>query len=191
LSEFARDGCRIVCTEPSAAVCLKTDYPLLLNHPDVPQIAAQVTDAGTFLKELHATGKLRTDFQPISVRAAYHTPCHIRTLSEESALAEICSWIPGVEIHRIEEGCSGMAGAYGLQRKNFQRSLEIGRNLLDRLNRDTWDLGLTECSSCKWQMEQEQNTPTLHPLKLLALAYGLLPEARNWLKPNPRKLLTT
>ena len=150
-----------------------------------------MTDAGTFLKELPAAGKLRTDFQPISVRAAYHTPCHIRTLSEESALAEICGWIPGVEIHRIEEGCSGMAGAYGLQRKNFQRSLEIGRNLLDRLNRDTWDLGLTECSSCKWQMEQTVDAPTLHPLKLLALAYGLMPEIAHQLRKNPKPLLTT
>jgi len=31
----------------------------------------------------------------------------------------------------------------------------------------------------------------LHPLKLLALAYGVLPEVRNRLRPNHRRLLTT
>src|SRR5262249_41537659 len=39
LSEYAREGCPIVCTEPSAAVCLKYDYPLLLDHPDVDLVA--------------------------------------------------------------------------------------------------------------------------------------------------------
>jgi hypothetical protein len=31
----------------------------------------------------------------------------------------------------------------------------------------------------------------LHPLKVLALAYGLLPEIRRRLKPNLRKRLTS
>jgi Fe-S oxidoreductase len=49
-------------------------------------------------------------------------------------------------------------------------------------------IGTTECSSCKLQMEQGTTTPTLHPLKLLALAYGLMPEVRQHLKPNLKKL---
>jgi Fe-S oxidoreductase len=134
---------------------------------------------------------LKTDFQPVSAKVAYHTPCHIKTLSRESALAEICGWIPGVEIHRIEAGCSGMAGVFGLQRKNFDQSLAIGRDLMSTLRENHRDFGLTECSSCKWQMEQAVDMPTLHPIKLLALAYGLMPEVRDRLRPNPRRLLTT
>jgi len=191
LAEFARDGCPIVCTEPSAAVCLKYDYPLLIDHPDAQLVADQVQDAGQFLKNLHAQGKLRQDFQPIRGRAIYHTPCHIKTLSHESALAEIVSWIPGLDVHRIEAGCSGMAGVFGLQRRNFEQSLAIGRDLLGRLHGEPWDFGLTECSSCKWQMEQTVDRPTVHPLKLLALSYGLMPEIADRLRPNPRRLLTS
>ncbi len=41
------------------------------------------------------------------------------------------------------------------------------------------------------QMEQGTNTPTLHPLKLMALAYGLMPELRSKLKPSRQKLVVT
>ncbi len=191
LSEFARDGCRIVCTEPSAAVCLKFDYPLLSDHPDALLVAGQVQEAGAFLKELHGQGRLKADFEPVKAKTAYHTPCHIKTLHRESPLAEICGWIPGVEVHRIEAGCSGMAGVFGLQRKNFETAQAIGAGLISRLRDTPWDFGLTECSSCKWQMEQAVDMPTLHPLKLLAWAYGILPEVKETLRPPPRRLLTT
>lgn len=191
LAEYAREGCQIVCTEPSAAVCLKYDYPLLINHPDVGLVADHVVEAGEFLHGLFAAGKLGREFQPVRGRAAYHTPCHIRTLTNRSHLAEIASWIPGVEVHKIDAGCSGMAGTYGLQRRNFEQSLAIGNGLLGQLHGEPWDFGLTECSSCKWQMEQTVDRPTLHPIKLLALAYGLMPEIGEKLRPNPRKLLTT
>jgi hypothetical protein len=39
-------------------------------------------------------------------------------------------------------------------------------------------------------MEQRSAIPTLHPLKILALAYGLMPQVRRRLKPNPRSRLT-
>jgi hypothetical protein len=35
--------------------------------------------------------------------------------------------------------------------------------------------GSTECSSCKIQMEQGTYKATLHPIKILARAYGLMP----------------
>ena len=37
-------------------------------------------------------------------------------------------------------------------------------------------VGSTECSSCKIQMEQGTYKATVHPIKILALAYGLMQE---------------
>jgi hypothetical protein len=52
-------------------------------------------------------------------------------------------------------------------------------------------VGCTECSSCKLQKEQGSTTPTLHPLKLMALAYGLMPELKEKLKPSGKRLVVT
>ena len=63
--------------------------------------------------------------------------------------------------------------------------------LIEQMRRDDHQLGLTECSSCRMQMEQRTPTPTLHPLKILALAWGLMPEIHRRLRPNTRKRLTS
>ncbi len=41
LADLAREGCQIVCTEPAAALCLKQEYPMLLDHPDGDVVAAR------------------------------------------------------------------------------------------------------------------------------------------------------
>ncbi len=191
LAELARDGLPIVCTEPSAAICLKQEYPKLLDHPDVEEVAARVVDAGTYLLSLHSEGRLRTDFSPLDLDVGYHTPCHLKALQTGIPYQKLLSLIPQLRLHRIEEGCSGMAGAFGLTEQNFQASIRIGWGLISRMRAGDLAIGATECSSCKIQMEQGTTAPTLHPVKLLALAYGLMPEIRKKLAPSDRKLVVT
>lgn len=68
-----------------------------------------------------------------------------------------------------------MAGTFGLKHENFRTSLRAGWPLLERLRDPDVDFGVTECSTCKMQMEQLPGKATLHPIKLLAHAYGLQP----------------
>ena len=191
LAEFAREGCPIVCTEPAAAVCLKHEYPKLLDHPDAQVVADRVIEAGAFLGGLRRQGQLRTDFKELPLVATYHMPCHMKSLGAQSPLMDLCNLIPLFAARRYENGCSGLAGTFGLTKEHFQESLDIGAALIERMRADDHQLGLTECSSCRLQMEQRSPTPTLHPLKILALAYGLMPEIHRRLKPNTRKRLTT
>ena len=191
LADFAREGCPIVCTEPTAALCLQQEYPRLVDHPDVGVVARQSIEAGAFLAQLHAAGKLRTDFRPLDLTVGYHTPCHLKTLGQGTPLADLLQLIPGMQIHRMNEGCSGMAGAWGMTRENFPQSIRIGWGLISRMRQPDLIAGVTECSSCKIQMEQGSSIPTVHPLKLLALAYGLMPELQNSLRVSRRKLLVT
>jgi FAD/FMN-containing dehydrogenase/Fe-S oxidoreductase len=191
LADLAREGCPIVCTEPAAALCLKYEYPMLVDHPDVDVVAGQVIEAGEFLAKLHAEGRLRTDFQPLPLTVGYHTPCHLKALGAGTPLANLLRLIPRLEVRRIEEGCSGMAGAWGLTSQNFRDSIRIGWGLISRMRAGDLAAGVTECSSCRLQMEQGTSAPTLHPIKLLALAYGLMPEIHRRLKPTRNKLVAT
>lgn len=191
LADFAREGCPIVCTEPAAALCLRHEYPRLVDHPDVGVVAQQTIEAGAFLAQLHREGRLRTDFQPVDAQVGYHTPCHLRALDAGAPLAELLGLIPHLHVHKIDEGCSGMAGAWGLARNNVARSIRIGWGLISRMRVKDLTAGATECSSCKMQMEQGTSTPTIHPLKLLALAYGLMPEIRERLKPSRTRLFVS
>jgi Fe-S oxidoreductase len=84
-----------------------------------------------------------------------------------------------------------MAGTYGLSKENFRTSVQIGWDLITEMRRPELQIGATECASCKLQMEQGTTTPTLHPLKLMALALGLTPEIGKQLKKSTRKLVTS
>ncbi|MEX0718207.1 MAG: FAD-linked oxidase C-terminal domain-containing protein [Planctomycetaceae bacterium] len=191
LADFAREGHAIVCTEPAAALCLKHEYPMLLDHSDVDVVAERTIEAGAFLLGLHEEGRLRTDFQPLDLDVAYHTPCHLKALEAGTPLARLLSLIPELRLHRIEKGCSGMAGAFGLTKQNFATSVRLGWELIEHMRGDGLHAGATECSSCKFQMEQGTAVPTLHPLKLLALSYGLMPEIALKLKSSTKKLVVT
>ncbi len=191
LADLAREGCPIVCTEPAAALCLKYEYPMLIDHPDVEMVASRVMEAGEYLAKLHAEGRLRTDFEPLDLVVGYHTPCHLKALGAGTPLANLLRLIPRLDVRIIDEGCSGMAGAWGLTRQNFRDSIRIGWGLISRMRAGDLVAGVTECSSCKMQMEQGTQTPTLHPVKLLALAYGLMPEIQQRLKPSRKKLAVT
>jgi Fe-S oxidoreductase len=184
--DLAREGCPIVCTEPTAAVCLKFEYPALLGTSEAALVASRVVEAGAFLSELHGRGRLRTDFQPVGLTAAYHTPCHLKALGPHEPLRELCDLIPELEAPRIDEGCSGMAGAFGLSARDFEVSLQIGRGLCTAMQAPNVQIGLSECSSCRLQMEQTVDKPALHPLKLLAWSYGLMPELSRQLRKARR-----
>jgi Fe-S oxidoreductase len=99
--------------------------------------------------------------------------------------------IPGLTLQRIERGCSGMAGSFGMKRQNYRTSLRAGWGLISELRSPTLQAGVTECSACKIQMEQGTSKPTIHPIKLLALAYQLMPEVASLLTSHSEDLTVT
>jgi Fe-S oxidoreductase len=151
---------------------------LLSLNPDTQLVAEQVREAGAFLQQLQQNGELKKDLAPLPVRVGYHTPCHLKALAAGVPLRSLLELIPELEVVPLDHGCSGMAGTFGLTRRHFDQSLAIGQELIDRLRDPDVILGATECSSCRIQMEQDSPVSTVHPLKLLAAAYGLMPDLR-------------
>jgi Fe-S oxidoreductase len=123
----------------------------------------------------------------LRARVGYHQPCHLRALGVGTPGLDLIRSIPDLDVEYINRGCSGMAGTFGLRRDHFRTSLRAGRGLLSRLRDSDLELGATECSACRMQMEQGTTKRTLHPVKLLSLSYGLSPSLRQRFKdPKPR-----
>ncbi len=174
LAESVRQGYHIVATEPAAALCLQHEYPQLIDDDDARLVAENSSEAGSFLWNMHTLGNLQLDLNPLNLTLGYHTPCHLRALRVGTPGKNLLGLIPGLRVHSIESGCSGMAGTFGLSKKNYRSSLRAGLKLISRLRYPDIQAGVTECSACKTQMEQGTEKPTLHPITLLALSYGLI-----------------
>lgn len=176
LVDLVREGYRIVCSEPTAALMLSQDYTDLLDDADTASVAARTVELTTFLAELHDAGRLRTDFQPLNLTLGHHIPCHLKALGGAAAGPRLLSLIPGLRVQTIDHGCSGMAGTWGMKAANHATSLAAGAGMFAELDRPGILYGSTECSTCRMQMQQGTHKRTLHPVQYLAYAYGLLPE---------------
>jgi FAD/FMN-containing dehydrogenase/Fe-S oxidoreductase len=189
LVELAREGCPIVCSEPTAALMLRHDCLDLLDDFDARLVAKRTVELTSFLWDLHQQGKLRLDFQPVDFSVGHHVPCHLKALGRPPAGPALLALIPGLRVHTIDVSCSGMAGTFGLKAENYRVSLEAGRPMLEELARPRVLFGSTECSTCRLQMEDGGRKRTLHPVQYLALAYGLMPELSQRLKEPIRDLV--
>ena len=65
LAEAVRQGYHVVATEPSAALCLRHEYPRLIDDDDARLVAENSSEAGDFLWNLHTHGNLQLDLQPV------------------------------------------------------------------------------------------------------------------------------
>ena len=176
LADAVRLGYTIIVTEPAAALCLRREYLNLLDDEDAILVAKNTWEACRYFWDLHQQNRLSLDFKPIAAEIAYHQPCHVRAIDDGEPGPLLMWLIPGLTVHEVQKGCSGMAGTWGLQQKNYRNSLRIGWPLITAMRKHTAQAAATECSACKMQIEHGSGRATLHPLKLLAYAYGRMPK---------------
>ena len=192
LAESVRQGYTIVATEPSAVLALTHEYPTLLdNDEDALSVAQHTQEACHYLWQMHNRGRLKLSFQPQRISVGYHVPCHLRALGVGAPAENLLRLIPGIKVNRVEKGCSGMAGLWGVQRENYRASLRAGREMITTMRDGAFQVGTTECSTCKMQMEQGSDKPTIHPIKLLALAYGIMPEVADLMRAGGKPLVVS
>lgn len=186
LADVVRQGYTVIASEPSAALCLKYEYPNLLDDEDALLVAEHSHEACAYLWQLHQGGRLARDFRPIANEFAYHQPCHLRVLDDSRrAATQLMGLIPQLRVGSLEAGCTGMAGTWGLQKKNYRNSLRIGWPLISAMRSAGQATAVTECSACKLQIEHGSGRATIHPLKLFAHAYGRLPKVESELASGP------
>lgn len=174
LIQYCDQGYTIVCTEPTASLVLKEEYPRISRNESCRKVSAHCVDASTFLLSLFDNDLMKNTMKPVPLTLGYHRPCHIKKLNAADATLRLLERVPGLKVVDINKGCCGIAGTFGMKKINYETSMKIGRRLFEELKKGAFDFGLTECSTCKLQMEH--GVPGLqvkHPLEIIAEAYGL------------------
>lgn len=181
-ADLAREGFPILCPEPTAALFLRKDLPRLVPGEESRLVASQVVEATTFLWELNEQGLLQRDFLKLDISCDHHVPCHVKALEKPPAGPKLLTLIPGAKVRVLDVSCSGMAGLWGMEKSNVDSSFKIGAPMLGLWRGGEASIGSSECSSCRIQMQHGDSRAVLHPLEIIAAAYGLTP------KDFPRKI---
>ena len=170
-AQAVRDGYKIVCSEPSAALCLKDELRHYVAGADAKLVSENTYELMNYLSELHKQNKLQTPVKPIADEFVYHLPCHLCAIGSETASIDLLRALCGVKVTDLKAGCCGLAGTFGMQRKKYELSSQIGAGLKDALEKSPVRNVLTECAACKMQIEHISGCTVRHPVKILADCY--------------------
>lgn len=175
LVNYAKAGYKIVGTSTSCTLSLKSDYRHILDidTEEANLVARQTYDICEFLLELADAGELKTDFKEINVTLPYHSPCQLRAHNMGLPALDLMEMIPGVKIEHVQSDCCGIAGTYGYKKEKYQIGMDVGRSLFEQVKASGSSVAVCDSETCRWQIGHATGAKMIHPVELLAQAYGL------------------
>ncbi|MDO4627386.1 MAG: anaerobic glycerol-3-phosphate dehydrogenase subunit GlpC [Pasteurellaceae bacterium] len=158
----------VVGTSSSCTMNLRDECHHLLGI-DNAKVRPHLDIVTRYLYKLLQQGK-KLPLKSMPLKLAYHTACHVDKAGWAPYTLEVLRQIPGVEITMLPSQCCGIAGTYGFKSENYDVSQAIGKTLFDHINQGDFDYVVSECETCKWQIDMSSNLTCLHPITLLAMA---------------------
>lgn len=174
LAATVRKGNDIVVPQPTCGYVLKKDYLDYVGGPDAELVAAHTYDAAEYLMKVHKTegSSLDTEFEgDVPETITYHTPCHLRAQNIGLKSRDLMK-LTGAKIKLVQQ-CSGIDGMWGLRAENAELSLPIAQKLGQEINRAGGDVVTGDCHLANTAITEQTGREPLHPLQLIARAYGI------------------
>ncbi len=175
LLPYAERGEPIVVSGPSCSYMLKKEVPELLGTPEARLVASHVVDLMQLLDQRRRKKTLATDFTSPLGRIAYHAACHLRAQKIGAPGARVLGLIPDTEVRIIEE-CSAVDGTWGMKSQFYELGRRYAQRLVNGVSGADAGWVVTDCQLSARRISQENAVGVLHPVEVLAHAYGLVDE---------------
>jgi glycerol-3-phosphate dehydrogenase subunit C len=175
LLPYVEQGFDIVATSTSCGLMLKREYReiLDLDEPDFRRISESTYDICEYLRELHDQGELDTAFQPLDIAVPYHAPCQQKAHGMGRPALDLLGLIPDLRVIEMDADCCGTAGTYGYKREKYEVAMAVGAKLFRDIRATSPELSICDSETCRWQIVHGTRLPSVHPVELMARAYGL------------------
>ena len=154
----------IVVTCSSCGLSLMEEWKYLAGGKHVKEIQKKIIH----ISRLVARHQQNLHFQTPHLKVAYHFPCHLKVQSDPDSSVNMLKRINGVSVETLQTNCCGMAGSWGLSKANYRLSRQIGRDMIEKLTLSDATVGVTDCPTCRIQMEQFSDKPIRHPVEIVA-----------------------
>jgi glycerol-3-phosphate dehydrogenase subunit C len=160
-------GSDIIFSSTSCGYMMKYEYGRLLSIPKAEEISPHLHDLLEFLRDLKDSNGFNTNFRELPMKVAYFAPCHLRASGIGLPALEILRLIPGLKIENIEADCCGMGGTFGFKKEKYEISQEIGKDLVEAIDRLKPEIILSDCEGCRMQIRHLTGLTVLHPIQIL------------------------
>ena len=164
----AAKGMSVIGASSTCVFTMRDEYPHLLGI-DNADVRENINLATRFIFSLIDSGKAKIAFRPdYKLHLAYHTACHMEKMGWAIYSIEALRMIPGVKLTVLPSQCCGIAGTYGFKKENYPTSQAIGSTLFRKIEEIKPDYVVTDCETCKWQIEMSTSVSVKHPISILA-----------------------
>jgi len=165
-------GRKIIVAGPTCSYMIKKEYPDLLGSEEARLVAENTLDLMEYLDELRKTKKLDRSFQSGLGKVAYHAPCHLRAQKIGVPGARILGLLPVTEVEIVEE-CSAVDGTWGMKAQYYAMGRKYAQKLVRGMEGAAATVAVSDCSLAALRIAKESGERVLHPIELLARAYGI------------------
>jgi Fe-S oxidoreductase len=168
LAILGNDDAPIIFLEPSCYSMFAEDYREL-KLPGAEAAAARSFLFEEFLENLlkQEPDALKFDFEFANL--AVHTHCHAKALSNANLNVQLASRLPNRTVKKLETGCCGMAGAFGMLASKYELSLKIAEPLIQQIKQQPYGTTvILSGTSCRHQVQHLAAVRTQHISEVLA-----------------------
>jgi Fe-S oxidoreductase len=168
------DDPKVVVPQPTCSYVLKHDYPDYLGGDDAQLVAECTLDAAEHLVRLHKGEGTSLDLHlsgPVPETVTYHAPCHLRAQNIGLRSRDLLKAM-GAKVTVVAE-CSGIDGTWGYRAEHFDASRQVARKMARAIEAAGGDVVAGDCHLANGGIVQETGRRPVHPVSLLARAYGI------------------
>ena len=168
-----KSGRDVLTTSSTCTFTIRDEYANVLGM-DCADMSERVFLATKWLFDRIEDGRIKLAFRPdFRLKAVYHTACHMQKLGWAIYSVSLLKMIPGLELTVLEQQCCGIAGTFGFKKENYDYSQAIGEKLFGSIKAAGPEAAVTDCETCKWQIEMGTGLKVLNPVSVLADALDI------------------
>jgi len=182
LAEEVRAGRDVVVAQPTCAYVVKKDYPIYLAGTplaaDAALVAEHTSDPAEYLVALHKREgtALVTEFPgrddgTVPDQVTYHVACHLQAQHIGLKSRDLLK-VAGVRATLVQR-CSGIDGTWGYRAENYDLARKVAKPMAAEITAAGNEVVCGDCHLANGSIEQETGTRPVHPIQLMARAYGI------------------
>jgi Fe-S oxidoreductase len=180
LAQEVRAGRDVVVAQPTCAYIIKRDYPLYVGGAEAELVASHTYDPAEYLmkraKDAGDPFELRHEFPgradgSVPDTVTYHVACHLQAQNAGLKSRDLLK-MAGVKCDLVQR-CSGIDGTWGYRAENYALARQVAAPMAREIQAAGNEVVCGDCHLANGAILQETGTQPLHPMQLLARAYGL------------------
>jgi Fe-S oxidoreductase len=180
LAGEVRAGRDVVVAQPTCAYVIKRDYPIYVPGAEADLVAAHTYDPAEYLVTRHRSGDdafvLRDEFPgredgSVPDDVTYHVACHLQAQNAGLKSRDLLK-VAGVKCSLVQR-CSGIDGTWGYRAENYELARQVAAPLAREIEAAGHETVCGDCHLANGAILQETGTKPVHPMQLMARAYGV------------------